>query len=66
MGYSVGSTPRPGAIMVSKESRVGHVAYVESVDGSTFTVSEMNFRGFGVVDQRRIGLASIALYGFIY
>jgi hypothetical protein len=66
MGYSVGSTPRPGAIMVSKESRVGHVAYVESVDGSTFTVSEMNFRGFGVVDQRRIGLGSIALYGFIY
>jgi len=66
MGYNVGSTPRPGAIMVSKESYLGHVAYVESVDGSTFTISEMNFRGYGVVDQRRIRLGGIALYGFIY
>jgi hypothetical protein len=66
MGYKVGATPRPGAIMVSKEGPVGHVAYVESVDGSTFTISEMNFRGFGVVDQRRISLGSVPLYGFIY
>lgn len=66
MGYNVGSTPRPGAIMVSKEGSLGHVAYVESVDGSSFTVSEMNFRGYGVVSQRRIWLGRIALYGFIY
>jgi surface antigen len=52
--------------MVSKESYLGHVAYVESVDGSSFTISEMNFRGYGVVDQRRIRLGGIALYGFIY
>jgi hypothetical protein len=31
MGYNVGSTPRPGAIMISREGPVGHVAYVESV-----------------------------------
>jgi len=66
MGYSVGSSPLPGAIMVSREGPVGHVAYVESVDGSSFTVSEMNFRGFGVIDERRILLGSVALYGFIY
>jgi surface antigen len=66
MGYKVGPLPRPGAIMVSKEGPVGHVAYVESVDGSSFTVSEMNFRGFGIVDQRRIYLGGVALYGFIY
>jgi hypothetical protein len=66
MGYNVGSAPRPGAIMVSKEGPVGHVAYVESVDGSYFTISEMNFRGYGVVDQRTIRIGSIPLYGFIY
>ncbi|HXA43337.1 MAG TPA: CHAP domain-containing protein [Candidatus Solibacter sp.] len=66
MGYSVGRTPRPGAIMVSKEGYVGHVAYVESVKGSTFTISEMNYKGLGVVDERTLTLDSVPLYGFIY
>ena len=52
--------------MVSRESWIGHVAYVESVSGNTFVVSEMNFRGFGIVDQRRITLGQIPLIGFIY
>jgi surface antigen len=65
-GYAVGRTPAPGAIMVTGESGWGHVAYVESVSGGSFTVSEMNYNGWGVVSSRTITTSSIPLYGFIY
>jgi N-acetylmuramoyl-L-alanine amidase len=68
-GYAVGAKPKVGAIMVTWESYVGHVAYVESVnaDGS-WTVSEMNFIAFGVISTRTIkpGELSGRLVGFIY
>ena len=68
-GYPVGSKPKVGAIMVTWESYLGHVAYVEAVnkDGS-WTVSEMNFVAFGVIDERTIkpGQLGSALVGFIY
>jgi len=66
-GYPVGSSPQAGSIMVTWESGLGHVAYVESVnsDGS-FLVSEANFRGFGVTSQRVITVRQVPLIGFIY
>ncbi len=66
-GRPVGKTPQVGAIMVTNESYYGHVAYVESVnaDGS-FTVSEMNYAGWGVVDYRTVSPGSVPLIGFIY
>ena len=67
-GYAVGPTPKVGSIMVTWESWAGHVAYVESVnaDGS-FTVSEMNYAGWGRVDYRTIkSTAGLDLLGFIY
>ena len=67
-GYATGSSPRVGAIMVTWESRYyGHVAVVESVnsDGS-YVISEMNYRGLGIVDQRRIIPGQVPLIGFIY
>jgi len=68
-GYPVGPKPKVGAIMVTWESYLGHVAYVEAVnaDGS-WTVSEMNFVSFGVISQRTIkpGQLGGALVGFIY
>jgi LysM repeat protein len=68
-GYSVGATPRVGAIMVTWESYLGHVAYVEAVnaDGS-WTVSEMNYVAFDVIDWRTIkpGQLGSRLVGFIY
>jgi surface antigen len=66
-GYSVGKTPRVGAIMDTWESGWGHVAYVEQVnpDGS-WVVSEMNYRGWGIIDQRVIAPGSVPLIGFIY
>jgi peptidoglycan DL-endopeptidase CwlO len=66
-GWATGSTPRVGAIMVTWESSFGHVAYVESVssDGS-WTVSEMNFVGWAIVDTRHIKPGGVPLIGFIY
>jgi peptidoglycan DL-endopeptidase LytE len=66
-GYPVGATPQAGSIMVTWESGLGHVAYVESVnpDGS-WTVSEANYRGFGITDQRLIKPGQVPLIGFIY
>lgn len=67
-GWPVGATPRPGALMVTWESRYyGHVAYVESVasDGS-WLVSEMNYLGWGVIDQRTVRQGQVPLIGFIY
>jgi surface antigen len=66
-GLAEGQTPKVGAIMVTRESGFGHVAYVESVDGNGgFTVSEMNFVGFGVVSQRHFNSNPSVLVGFIY
>lgn len=65
-GYSTGSTPVPGAIVVTRESWWGHVAYVESVNGGSFTVSEMNYSGWGVVSRRTISVNSGVIKGFIY
>jgi surface antigen len=66
-GYATGQTPRVGAIMVTWESSFGHVAYVEAVnsDGS-FTVSEMNFVRWDVIDNRTIKPGGVPLIGFIY
>lgn len=44
-GFSVGSTPVPGAIAWTGAGYYGHVAYVEGVSGGMVTISEMNFNG---------------------
>jgi surface antigen len=66
-GYGEGSIPRVGAVMVTRESGYGHVAYVEAVnaDGSWY-VSEMNFVGWNRVSTRTIRPGQIPLVGFIY
>jgi surface antigen len=66
-GYAEGQAPRVGAIMVTRESGYGHVAYVESVNGDgSWTISEMNFNGWNQVDTRTIRPGQVPLVGFIY
>jgi hypothetical protein len=71
-GYAVGETPTPGAILVRRSAYwggYGHVAYVESVEGTTFTVSEMNVAGVGRLSTRTYDMVSDpppGLVGFIY
>ena len=60
-GWSTGTTPRVGAIGV--ENGVNHVVYVESVNGNTVRVSEMNYRGHGVVSSRTESASS---FRYIY
>ena len=66
-GYAEGQAPRVGAVMVTRESGYGHVAYVEAVNGDgTWTVSEMNFIGWNQVSRRTIRPGQVPLVGFIY
>jgi surface antigen len=66
MGFRIGQSPLVGAIMVTGESWVGHVALVEAVYGSTIKVSEMNYRGWGVVSTRVLSKHSPTIKGYIY
>lgn len=65
-GYQTGKTPRPGSIMVSSESWWGHVAIVESVSGSSFTISEMNYKGWAKTNKRTMSTSNRVIKGFIY
>jgi surface antigen len=66
-GYAEGASPAVGAVMVTRESPIGHVAYVESVNGDgSWTVSEMNYVGWNTVSRRTIHPGQVPLVGFIY
>jgi surface antigen len=65
-GYSTGSNPAAGAIVVFNVSFWGHVAYVESVSGGSITISEMNYRGWGMTDRRTISAHGGGIMGYIY
>lgn len=66
-GFATGSTPQAGAIVVTSEGgRTGHVAMVDAVNGDQITLSEMNFRGFGVISSRTIPASYSRIMGYIY
>lgn len=58
-GLATGSTPQVGAVAQSGN----HVAYVESVNGGTVTVSEMNWKGLYVTSSRTAPASS---FNYIY
>lgn len=55
-GYILGTKPEPvkGAIAWTTAGWAGHVAIVESVQGDTVTVSEMNYAGFNRISWRTV------------
>jgi len=65
-GYATGSAPQAGAVIVTRESWYGHVAYVEAVSGDSITISEMNYEGWGVISRRTIPKGSGVVKGYIY
>ncbi|PID52255.1 MAG: hypothetical protein CR972_03150 [Candidatus Moraniibacteriota bacterium] len=66
-GYKTGKKPKAGSIVVTTEdARYGHVAYVESVGKDTITVSEMNYKGWGVVNTRTLSQNARVIRGYIY
>ena len=75
MGYPEGHEPQVGAVVVfwpggDGASSVGHVGYVESVNGDHFRMSEMNYAGNGGgwnrVSYRTLPNHSSGIQGFIY
>lgn len=66
-GFATGDTPQAGAIMVTSEGGyTGHVAMVDAVNGDQVTISEMNFKGFGVISSRTISASYGRILGYIY
>lgn len=49
-GFATGSTPRAGAVGVA--TGYNHVVYVNSVNGDSVNISEMNYNGWNVVSSR--------------
>lgn len=66
LGYKTGKTPAVGAIIVTSESWWGHVAVVEKAGGGSVTISEMNYKGWGKVNQRTLSSGSRVIKGYIY
>lgn len=70
-GWSQQQTPVQNAIAVWDGSvdppdGYGHVAVVVAVNSdNSFVVSEMNWKGLGVVDQRRLTTSERSLIGFL-
>ena len=65
-GFTTGSTPKPGAIMQTRENGYyGHVAYVEAVNGSYVTISEMHL-GRGIKIIRTLNVNDWRIVGYIY
>ncbi len=65
-GKPTGKTPKPGAIIVTGESRWGHVGIVEKVSGNKVVISEMNYSGFGKKNTRTLNAKSRVIKGYIY
>ena len=67
-GYLTSNEPVAGAILVTREGSIGHVAYVESVsrDNRTFVISEMNYIGFNRINYRTLPFGYSAIKGFVY
>ncbi len=66
-GYEIGKKPVVGAIVATKENALyGHVAYVEEVKDDVIVISEMNYKGWGIVNKREIPIGDWRILGYIY
>jgi surface antigen len=65
-GVTTGKTPKVGSIIVTSESWYGHVGIVEAVSGNSVTISEMNYKGFGIVNRRTLNAGNRVIKGYIY
>ncbi|MFO7807539.1 MAG: LysM peptidoglycan-binding domain-containing protein [Candidatus Moraniibacteriota bacterium] len=65
-GVATGKTPKVGSIIVTSESWYGHVGVVEAVNGNSVTISEMNYKGFGITNKRTLNANNGVIKGYIY
>jgi surface antigen len=60
------NTPQVGAIIVTYESRLGHVGKViKVIDSETITIREMNYAGWNKISERTVKYRTLPLKGFI-
>jgi len=65
--YTVDHTPAKDSIMQTDTGKLGHVAFVESVNpDGTWTISEMNYKGWDETDNRTLTAADAQNYNFIH
>ncbi len=65
-GHKVGKEyAATGAIVQTRESSYGHVAYVKEVKGNQVIISEMNYKGRGVVSERTLNINDPKIVTFI-
>lgn len=62
-GLSVSSSPTAGSVGV--DERYGHVVFVESVNGSTLTISEYNWGSTGSYGARSGSISQLGLSKFV-
>lgn len=65
-GYLVDKNPVVGGILVTRESRVGHVAYIEAVNGTKVTISEWNYAGRYKLTTRTLDIGNPVIIGVIH
>lgn len=65
-GLSTGKTAQVGAVIVTTESRYGHVGIVESVNSGEVTLTDMNYAGPYIVTRRTMSVNSSVIRGYVY
>ena len=66
-GYLVDNAPAVGAIMQSDKGELGHVAFVEKVNpDGTWEISEMNVKGWNILNGRTFTADQAKEYKFIH
>lgn len=65
-GYVVDKNPTVGGILVTGESRYGHVTYIEKVEGTKVTISEWNFAGKYKLTIRTLDISNPVIRGIIH
>lgn len=65
-GYETGNEPKVGAVIVTNESRWGHVGFVEAIGNDSIIISEMNYTGFNRISYRTLSRSSRVIKGYIY
>lgn len=65
-GFIVDRNPQAGAILVTSESRYGHVAYIEKVEGTQVYISEWNYVGPFKLSHRILDISNPIIKGIIH
>ena len=58
-------TPEVGGVVITNESRLGHVAYIKAVEGDYIEISEMNYVGLYTVNKRVLNWHTGVIKGFL-